>query len=103
MTEADRTQLLSRVFDVIRKRAAELRKTGDFYDGAYSADELVRLPRYIAPRLDAGLASDAVVITREEFDTLWNGLRWRDAQGPDFDWLDRLKGRVDGQQIEDEE
>lgn len=103
MTEGERNQLLNRVFAVIRDRAAELRKSSDFYESSYVAGEIARLPGYIVPRVDAGLTLDPVVISHEEFMALWNGLRWRDTEVPGFDWLDRLKARVDAQQPEDEE
>ncbi|ACB27261.1 hypothetical protein [Methylobacterium radiotolerans] len=103
MTEGERNQILNRVFAVIRDRAAEMRKSSDFYESSYVAGEIARLPGYIVPRVDAGLIHDPVVVSHEEFTTLWNGLRWRGAEVPDFDWLDRLKGRVDAQLSEDEE
>ncbi|MCJ2040965.1 hypothetical protein MKK55_18720 [Methylobacterium sp. J-059] len=103
MTEGERNQLLNRVFAVIQQRAAELRRSDDYYESSYVAGELVELPGYIVPRVDSGLTPDPVVITRDEFMTLWNGLRWRDAEVPDFGWLDSLRERVDAQQIKDDE
>lgn len=53
---------------------------------------VARIPSY---------AADHVVITREEFVTMWQALSTRDAQAPSFGWLDSLKARVDAQAAEE--
>ncbi|KST61201.1 hypothetical protein AO398_00480 [Methylobacterium sp. GXS13] len=49
--------------------------------------------RLIAPV--PAFAPDQVVITREEFATMWDARSTLDAEPPSFGWLDALKGRVD--------
>lgn len=51
MTEADQTVVLSRVFAILRERAAKLRNSTDFYESSYIAGELDSLPGYIVPRM----------------------------------------------------
>jgi hypothetical protein len=45
-------------------------------------------------------APDQVVITREEFQTMWDALRWRGVEPAEARVLDALKGRVDAQKVE---
>lgn len=53
---------------------------------------VARIPAY---------AADQVVITREEFVTMWQALSIMGAEAPSFGWLDSLKARVDAQAAEE--
>lgn len=48
-------------------------------------------------------APGQVVITHEEFTRMWDALRWRDHEAPDYSWLDAVKTRVDAQRSEADE
>lgn len=61
----------------------------------YEQDLADREVRLVAPVPAYG--TDQVVITREEFMTMWDALRWIGREAPSFDWLDALKARVDAQ------
>jgi hypothetical protein len=76
---------------------AKIQQLGDDSSGTPIAEVphiklVARIPAY---------AADQVVITREEFVTMWQALSTRDAEAPSFGWLDSLKARVDAQVVEE--
>ncbi|TXN21796.1 hypothetical protein [Methylobacterium sp. WL19] len=64
----------------------------DSWGGTPISESNVRLVAPVIPHVPG-----QVVIAREEFEALYEALRFRDTEAPSFSWLDALKTRVDAQ------